>query len=297
MKQNHFIPVWFQQIRGPFLILSIGLVFIGFAAARQAGYTHVLNTALIFTGVVLAHASVNLFNEISDFKTGIDTHTLRTPFSGGSGMMQAKQTSLRSVTVAAYGTLIAAASIGLTLCVKTGWILLPFMLAGGLAIRFYTSHLTRLMIGEMASGLTLGTCVVLGTYAALTGSLSAEIVYISIPPGILTALLLFLNEFPDAEADATGGRRHLVIHFGRAFSSRIYTGSLVIVYALILAAPFLFPFPKTTLLGLLTLPLALKAVSIVRKHHNDTAALIPALGLNVGVVILTDFLIGVGYLL
>ncbi len=297
MKQNHLIPIWFQQIRGPFLILSIVLVFIGFAAARQAGHTHTLWTILIFTGVVLAHASVNLFNEISDFKTGIDSRTRRTPFSGGSGMMQAGRTSLRSVTVAAYGSLLASAAIGLYLCIASGWILLPFMLAGGLAIRFYTSHLARLMIGELVSGLTLGTSVVLGTYAALTGSLSAEIIYISIPPGILTALLLFLNEFPDAEADATGGRRHLVIHFGRAKSSRIYAGSLVIVYALILAAPLLFQIPVSILLALLTLPLALKAVGIARKHHDDTAALIPALGLNVGVVILTDLLLGVGYLL
>ena len=43
---------------------------------------------LLVIGVVLAHVSVNLFNEISDYKSKIDENTVRTPFSGGSGMLQ-----------------------------------------------------------------------------------------------------------------------------------------------------------------------------------------------------------------
>jgi 1,4-dihydroxy-2-naphthoate octaprenyltransferase len=47
---------------------------------------------LLLAGVVLAHISVNLFNEYSDYKTGIDFNTHRSPFSGGSGMIVSGKT-------------------------------------------------------------------------------------------------------------------------------------------------------------------------------------------------------------
>ena len=74
-------------------------------------------------------------------------------------------------------------------------------------------------LGELFAGLSLGTLVVLGTYISMTASpgtplkqlLPAEVIWISIPPGILTSLLLLINQFPDVEADKKGGRKHLVI--------------------------------------------------------------------------------------
>ena len=36
------------------------------------------------------------------------------------------------------------------------------MICGALAVRFYTSHLAKWLIGELVSGLTLGSFVVIG---------------------------------------------------------------------------------------------------------------------------------------
>jgi 1,4-dihydroxy-2-naphthoate octaprenyltransferase len=41
------------------------------------------------------HVAVNALNEASDYKTGIDFNTERTPFSGGSGTLPAEQLSSR----------------------------------------------------------------------------------------------------------------------------------------------------------------------------------------------------------
>jgi 1,4-dihydroxy-2-naphthoate octaprenyltransferase len=297
MKQESRFIVWFRQIRGPFLVLPIALVSIGVAAAHRHGITHWGHALLLLLGVMLTHVSVNLFNEISDYKTRIDESTTATPFSGGSGMLQAGQTSVRSVTAVAYTVMAAAAAIGLYFCLVSGWLILVFMAFGGVAIRFYTSHLARWLVGELVSGLTLGTFVVLGVYYALTGRLTLEITWISIPPGILTLLLLFLNEFPDAEADEKGGRHHLIIHLGKKKSAVLYALILTLLYIVILLAPFVSAAPYTTLIALLTLPLALKASSITLKHYNDTPKLVPALGLNVGIVILTDLLLALAYFL
>ncbi len=95
MKEGSKIGTWLQQIRAPFLILPVFLVLIGVAAAKNDGYTQWLHAALLIIGVTLSHISANLFNEVSDYKTKIDENTTPTPFSGGSGMMQAGKIETR----------------------------------------------------------------------------------------------------------------------------------------------------------------------------------------------------------
>jgi 1,4-dihydroxy-2-naphthoate octaprenyltransferase len=288
------VKVWLFQIRAPFLILAAVLVLIGIAAADFKGQFEWIHTALIMIGVVLAHISVNLFNELSDYQTGIDQNTVQTPFSGGSGMMQSGKTSPKAVRIFAYSTLFVSALIGIYFCLVSGWLILVFMISGGIAIRFYTSFFSKWLIGEIISGLTLGSFVVLGTFYALTGTMGTEIILISIPPGILTTLLLFLNEFPDLEADKKGGRHHLVIHFGRKKSSFIYVLGLIVVYVTVLGISFLKTIPDTILIALITLPMAFKSSITVLKNHNDIPKLIPALAMNVGIVIVTDLFMAIG---
>jgi 1,4-dihydroxy-2-naphthoate octaprenyltransferase len=172
---------------------------------------------------------------------------------------------------------------------------MAFVIAGGVATVFYTSHLSRFVLGELAAGACLGTFVVLGTYYAQAGTLTPTVIWLSIPPGILTSLLLLLNEFPDAAADRAGGRKHLVIALGRARAAQVYVASLTACY-LILAGGVVFGvFTPWVLISLLTLPLAAKAALGALKHNDDLAKLVPSLGANVGLVLGTDLLIAVAY--
>ena len=66
--------------------------------------------------------------------------------------MQAGKTSEAAVIAAAYGTLASAAGIGFYFCFVTGWVIALFMAIGGLAIRFYTSHFARWLLGEFLAG-------------------------------------------------------------------------------------------------------------------------------------------------
>jgi 1,4-dihydroxy-2-naphthoate octaprenyltransferase len=297
VRRMPLLAVWLQQVRAPFLILAVALSLVGIATARWHGFVHAGHSLLLLAGVVLAHASVNLFNELSDYGTGIDENTVRTPFSGGSGMLQAGLTTPRQVRLAAYGTLLAAGAIGLYFCLISGWPLLALMASGALAIRFYTSHLSRWRVGEAVSGLTLGSFVVIGVHYALTRFMTGDIVYISAVPGLLTALLLFLNEFPDAEADRRGGRRHLVILLGSRKSVALYAAAVFLLFALIAAGPFILNIPYTVLIGLAASPLGVAAAVLAWKHHDDPRRLVKAQGLNVALVIATDLLLALAYFL
>lgn len=297
MKAKEKIVVWLRQVRAPFLALAVALTLIGIASAYWHGFSHFGHSLLLVAGVVLAHAAVNLFNELSDHATEIDAHTERTPFSGGSGMLQAGLTTPRQVRAAAYIALLAAGAIGLYFTLISGWPILALMACGALTIRFYTSHLARWGIGELVSGLTLGSLVVIGSHYVLTSFMTPDILYMAMAPGILTALLLFLNEFPDAEADRCGGRRHLVILLGTQRSAALYSVCVLLVFVLIAAGPLLLNIPYAVLLALAALPLGVAASVLVWRHHQDPPRLVPAQGLNVVLVIVTDLLLALAYFL
>ncbi len=291
------IKIWAAQIRAPFLLLAIVLVLLGGATAWHDQVFNGWRFFWTMLGVVLAHVAVNLFNEVSDYQTGIDFHTQRTPFSGGSGNLQKGLTSLRAVRMAAGGSLLAAFAIGFYLSWISGWILMVYMVIGGVVIVFYTSHLARWLMGELAAGLCLGTLVVLGTYYAQAGILSPGVVWLSISPGILTGLLLLLNEFPDVEADRRGGRRNMVIILGWKRAAGVYTLALTACYLLLALGIFLGRFPITVLLAGLTMPLAGWAVFRAWKYGDCREKLTPALGANVGVVLGTNLLLAAAYII
>lgn len=296
--------IWMQQFRAPFLLLAVVLVLIGVAYAVKypsaQGFNY-LYAVLLLIGVISAHASVNLFNEYSDFHTKIDFNTKRNPFSGGSGMLTEGNTTPKAVLTAAITTLIIGLAIGIYFIIVAHPILIVFIALGAFATVFYTNFLAKLLLGEFFAGLTLGTFVVLGTYVAMTATpdllwndtIPQEVWLISIPPGILTFLLLFLNEFPDAQADKQGGRFHLVIFLGLKKSAYLYALGILATYTIIIVLPILSISSYWLYIALLTLPIALKATVTAIKSGDNFEQIVPAMGQNVLVVLITDLLIAV----
>ncbi|UCC49021.1 MAG: hypothetical protein JSV41_02255, partial [Gemmatimonadota bacterium] len=82
--------------RAPFLLLSVTLVAAGTGAAAYLGMHDWAAAGLALLGLLGAHVAVNALNEASDYRTGIDLKTVRTPFSGGSGTLPAGRLSYRA---------------------------------------------------------------------------------------------------------------------------------------------------------------------------------------------------------
>lgn len=289
--------IWFLETRPQFLLLSVALVLLGTAIACNEGCFDWLRFILTTLGLVLAHASVNVLNDYFDYKSGIDLETKRTPFSGGSGILPRGLVEPKSAFRFGVGCLLAAFLIGIYLTVISGWRLLPLIILGGLVIYFYTTHLTKWLIGEFWAGLGLGTLPVLGAYFVQTGSYSLGAFVAALAPGFLTANLLLLNEFPDIKPDTKGGRYHLVIALGRRNAARLYAGLMAMTYLSIIAGVVLKLMPPLTLIGFHSIFFALKAIRITFKHHDDHQELIPALKANVTTVLVTDVFLALGYFL
>jgi len=287
---------WLMLSRGPFLLLPIVLAFLGTCIAWYDGIFHLGHAILAFFGLLLAHVSVNALNEYFDYKSGVDMETKRTPFSGGSGALPLGLASLKQALWLGVGSLLVAVFIGIYFIFVSGWLLLPLLVVAAFCIVLYTPLILKTGWPEWAPGVGLGLLPVMGAYFVQTGAYNWPLFIASVPSGILVCNLLLLNEFPDVEADSKGGRRTLPIAIGMAKASIVYSVLTGLVYIWIIGAVIASVMPVFTLIALLTVPFAIKAIRGAMKYY-DMQALVPGMASNVMVVLITQVLLGIGYIL
>jgi 1,4-dihydroxy-2-naphthoate octaprenyltransferase len=283
-------------MRLPFLILTPACVLLGIATAARSGMPiHPLPVLIVLIGSVCTHISVNAFNEYEDYKSGLDARTQRTPFSGGSGTLPTNPAMVRSALITALVAFAIVALTGLYFTWQRGLALLPLGLLGMLVILTYTPWLTKNpVLCLVAPGLGFGPLMVMGTHFALTGQYSLTAFVASLVPFFLVSNLLLLNQFPDVDADRTVGRKHFPILIGRHLSSIIFSSFLVLTYLAITLGVALAILPLGALLGLITLILAIPLLRGSIKYADDISNLVPLLGNNVLVNLLTPVLVAVG---
>lgn len=285
-------------MRLPFVILTPACVVLGLGtAAWSTGNVSALHFALALVGGLAAHISVNAFNEYFDFKSGLDFKTQRTPFSGGSGTLPEKPEMARQALVTAVVSLIIVCAVGVYFLWLRGLLLLPLGLAGVLVIVAYTplfAHNQLLCL--IAPGLGFGSLMVVGTHFALTGQYSWTAFVASLVPFFLVNNLLLLNQFPDVEADRSVGRKNFPIVIGKRASSLIYGGFNLLAFLSIGLGVVLNYLPRASLIGLVALALAVPASIGAYRHAEDVKRLIPSLGQNVLVNIVTPVLVAIGLL-
>lgn len=279
--------------RAPFLLLPPTLVASGAAAAAWEGAFSWPRTLLAMVGLVALHMAVNIFNEWSDLRTGIDLRTERTPFSGGSGTLPAGAMSPRTALLFGIACSALGLAIGLWFLRQVGWVLLPILLAGAVSVVAYTDVLARLGIGELAAGFGLGAGPVLGTALVQGGGWSQAACWVSAPAFLMTFNLLFLNEFPDEAADRWGGRRNLVILLGRQAAAWLYAVAAVATPLVIVVGVLLRALPPPALLGVLP---SLALVGPLRWVVADPGRPVPvaALAANVAWNLATNSLLALG---
>jgi 1,4-dihydroxy-2-naphthoate octaprenyltransferase len=190
--------------RAPFLLLPVTLVIAGTGAAAHLGSANWFRAGLALVGMLGVHIAVNALNEASDYRTGIDLKTQRTPFSGGSGTLPGGRLSHgKAVATGLVGGAIGIV-VGIYFLTVIGWPLVPILVVGAVAVFAYTDVLARGFVGEVFAGLGLGALPVLGTALVQTGTYDSAAIAASLPAFFMTFNLLLLNEFPDEQADREG---------------------------------------------------------------------------------------------
>jgi 1,4-dihydroxy-2-naphthoate octaprenyltransferase len=298
LPQRNFLKGFLGVARAPFLLLAVILGFLGASVAWYESHA-AFNLGYAFlagVGLVVAHISVNVWNEYFDFRSKLDFKTPKTPFSGGSGALPAGLITEKQAFWIGIISLVIIIPIGIFFTIAQGWLLLPLLIVSLLCIILYTPFILKMGYPEWVAGLGLGILPIMGAYFVHTGEYTSSALVASIPSGILVHNLLLLNEFPDVEADKTIKRRTLPITIGKKGSAIFYSVMMVAVYLWIIGGVVTGDMPAFVLLGLLTLPLAFKAINGSFKY-NDMSKLVPAMANNVFAVLLTQLLMGIGFIL
>lgn len=283
-------------MRVPFLILTPACVAVGVGTAYwQTHEINWLNILLVLIGALSAHISVNAFNEYFDFKSGLDTKTSRTPFSGGSGTLPTHPEMERASFLLSWTTLAITTAIGVYFVWLQGWQLLPIGILGLILLVTYTIWwVYQPILCLIAPGLGFGILMVMGTHFALTGTYSWASFVASLVPTVLVSNLLLLNQFPDVEADQSIGRKDFPITIGRKASSVLYGILLLLAYLSIIAGVLLTLLPMFSLIALLTAILAWLVYQGTSQNAENIPALIPSMGMNVIITLSTPILLAIG---
>jgi 1,4-dihydroxy-2-naphthoate octaprenyltransferase len=298
------LKIWLLELRAPFFTAAILPVLLGTAAAYwERVEIHLSYFLLALVGAVALHGGTNVLNDYFDYRSGNDLlyrEQKNPPFDGGSPFLI--QGILRPEAVHRVGILLlgVGAAIGLLLAYQRGWPILILGLLGVFSSYFYVEPRLNLAgrgLGEFAVGLCFGPLSVCGAYFVQTRRFAVSPLVASLPLGLLIANVLFLNQFPDLEADRDVGKTHWVVRLGREKAFRVFLFSSLSVYLLIAWGTAVGLLPSLALLALLTLPLSLRVLALVKRYYSDSPRLRPAQALTILNHLLTGLLLCLAYLL
>lgn len=262
-------------------LASMASIALGTAAAAHDGPLAWGWLAVTVAGIFLIEVAKNASGEVFDFDSGADLEVApkdRSPFSGGKrvlvdGLLTRRQTMLIAVVGYALG-----AAAGLVIVLAREPRVLWIGVAGvGLAY-FYHAPPLRLSyrgLGEGAVALCYGPLVCAGAYLVQRGRLSPQIVLLSLPLGVLIAAFLWINEFPDYEADRAAGKKTLVVRLGRIRAARGFAAIVATAFAVLALLPRA-GLPLGVLFGLAALPFGIAAAVRLLREPEVTAPIVPA---------------------
>jgi len=265
-------------IRIKFLLASVVAVCLGLAINWWQNQTiDITYGILTFVGVLALHASVDLLNDYWDFKRHIDTKTQRTKFRGGTGVLP--EGLLRPYDVYKVGVifLIIGSTVGGYFIFEKGITIAIILAFAIISIYFYSTRIVDSGLGEIFIAIK-GAMIVLGTFFVQTSHITAEPILGGIVVGVLSSLVLFVNSFPDFDADRAGGRKTLVIILGKKKASNAVWIFPIITYCVIMTGIVTHVLPIFSLITLFTIPLLMKSGLSLKKNYDDVNKIVSTMG-------------------
>jgi 1,4-dihydroxy-2-naphthoate polyprenyltransferase len=253
--------------RPPFLLASLVAVLIGLATAYSDGVELSPWRAVVTLVAALAvHAAVNLLNDYYDSLNGCDerNQTRLYPFTGGSRFIQNGVLTRQQILRFAQALLLLVAGLGLLLTAVAGSGLLWIGLAGMVIGWGYSApplQLNHRGWGEIAVAIGFGLLIPLGSDYVQRGELVTLPLAAGLSYAVLTAMLLYINQFPDYSADKESGKHHWVVRLGPQRARWGYPGLLLVAYGWLLLQIVSGVLP---LLALLALVPAVHGISAAR---------------------------------
>jgi 1,4-dihydroxy-2-naphthoate octaprenyltransferase len=290
---------WFLASRPWSFAMTAISVSVGSALAALDGPFDWTLGLLALLSAVLLHAATNLINDYYDVVNGIDTVQSATAQYRPHPLVEGR-IALAHVRRAAYGLFFLAAVIGIYLTLVCGAMVFAIGLVGLLAGLTYTAPPLKykyVALGEVSVFLMWGPLMVEGAYYVQRQVLSLQAFWVSLPFGILVALVLLANNIRDIDHDRRRGIRTLAILLGRRLGMNAYLALMVLAYAGILILALTGVLTMWVLIIFVSLPLAIRLLrqmtqAVPANADALTAKLDTAFGLLLVVSLIIEGLTG-----
>jgi 1,4-dihydroxy-2-naphthoate polyprenyltransferase len=242
----------------------------GLLAVRQHGFAAGW-FALAFIGIVLAHISNNLLNDLFDTDTGLDTgdypRALYAPHPILSGMI-----SRRGLVAAAIAVNWLGIAILVVLVAARGPLVLVFGLAGVALNVAYTAPPLRLKkrgLGELDVLLVWGPLMLAGTYYSAVGHLPWRIWIAGLPYGLLCTAVLMGKHIDKLPWDEREGVGTLPVLLGEPRARKVTEALMVGFYVVLLVCVLVDALPWPALAALGAVPLLARALKALRRPRPE----------------------------
>jgi 1,4-dihydroxy-2-naphthoate octaprenyltransferase len=242
------------------MTLTAGAV-AGLLAVRRPGFAFGW-FLLAYIGIVLAHISNNLLNDLFDSDEGLDTgeypRALYAPHPILSGMVSRDGLVRAAVAVNVADLVILAVLIG-----ARGGLVLVFALAGLVLNVAYTAPPVRLKkrgLGEADVLVVWGPLMIAGTYYAAVGHLPWQVWLASLPYGLLCTAVLMGKHIDKLPWDERAGVRTLPVLLSERRARSVTKGLMIGFYVAVVVFVLANVLPWPTLVAVGAFPLLTRAL-------------------------------------
>lgn len=289
--------IYLKALRAPFLAGSLVPVIIGAAFALSSKTFSLWLLLLCAVGITGLHLGANLLNDYFDAK-GSDPINMRvTPFSGGSRVIQDGELAPRMVLFMALFFFAIGFAVGIWLICLNRPLVIPIGLLGLGAGWAYSAPPLQLMSrgwGEAVIFFAFGPLVTLGTYYVMSGSLSWPAFAMGVPQGFFIAGVIWINQFPDYEADRRANKRNLVVRLGPGNSRYLYCFIMLMAFVFVFFLIGVTGFSYLIMLSFLAFPLTMRAMRILWREYLSYEGTVPAQALTIQTLIAHGLLLSIG---
>jgi 1,4-dihydroxy-2-naphthoate octaprenyltransferase len=225
---------WLIAVRAAVLVLTfLSAAVAGLLAARD-GLFDWARWLLVAFGLVMAHATNNLLNDLIDFVRGVDEDNYFRTQYGPQTVQQGLLTKKQLLLYAAVSGALAA-GCGLALAAMGGWPVLALMAAGVFFVLFYTWPLKYIGLGELTVLLVWGPLMIGGGYFALTGRWDWNVVLAGLPCALGATTVIFGKHIDKLAADKAKRIYTLPVLIGEKASRICVMIMVALQYLLVIA--------------------------------------------------------------
>ncbi|MBE0699445.1 MAG: prenyltransferase [Anaerolineaceae bacterium] len=257
------ISRWLISTRAAVLVMTFVSASIAGILAIAAGKFNFIDYLLLVIGLVFAHATNNLLNDLTDYDRGVDRDNYFRTQYGPQALESGLMTRRELLTYAAVTGLIALAA-GAYLVATRGWLALALLAAGAFFVLFYTWPLKYIGLGEVAVILVWGPLMIGGGYFVITGQWDWNVALAGLPYALGPTTVIFGKHIDKLREDALKKIHTLPVIIGEKAARYSVMGMMALQYLLVIGLVinrFFTPAMLLVLLALIPSPAVWKMLS------------------------------------